>query len=314
MGALPSLQEGGYTVLLAERVQVRRDNPDSRREVLRGTWSFAKSDGSFQPYAEGVAAELEHVFAHVLQRRHECADADEPDIGLSVDVGGERRVLYIGKGSWVQQRGEADVGRVGKHLQVLLRSAKTSGADGEIMACLHTVKSRYPALREHAETVALVPVPASAARAHRIMDAAQDFSEGSDGVALGGMVAELMSAGATCHAGTVAEAMLPTAALERALIRRKATQHAISGSQHWSASAPPHHRLMPLYGRARCVVSCRERERESECERARERESCIRKQVSHAGYSCMRHADIFHSKDTSVRWPPFDGGIRAHRV
>ena len=118
-----------------------------------------------------------------------------------------------------------------------------------------TVKSRYPALLEHAETVALVPVPASAARAHRIMDAAHDLSEGPDDGALGCMVADLMSAGVPCHASTVAEAMLPTAALERALIRRKAAQHAISGSQHWSASAPPHHRLMPLYGRARCVVS-----------------------------------------------------------
>lgn len=123
---LPCLQEGSYTVLLAEREQVRRDN-DNRREVLRGTWSFARSDGSFQPYAEGVAAELERVFAHVLQRRQECEDADDPDVGLSVDVGGGRRVLYIGNGSWVQQRGEADVGRVGKHLQPMLHRGKSLG-------------------------------------------------------------------------------------------------------------------------------------------------------------------------------------------
>ena len=76
---------------------------------------------------EKLNAELERVFAHVLQRRQECEDADDPDVGLSVDVGGGRRVLYIGNGSWVQQRGEADVGRVGKHLQPMLHRGKSLG-------------------------------------------------------------------------------------------------------------------------------------------------------------------------------------------
>lgn len=237
-----SLQDGAYTVLVAERAQVRRDN-DSRREVLRGTWCFARSDGSFHPYAEDIAAELERVFQHVLQHSEKgenvgAADslqgADDPDIGLSVDVGCGRRVVYIGNGSFVQQREDAHVGRV--------------------------VKSRFPSVVEDGEPVALVPIPKALVRAHSTMDVVQDFSHGPQPDAFGEMVAtHLMAAGA---ARTVAEAMMPSTALELALIRRKTGQHPIA-SADWSAAQPPHHSLMPLYGRARWHWARNEHESEA---------------------------------------------------
>jgi len=220
-------------VIVAEREQVRRDN-DSRREVLRGTWCFARSDGSFHPYAEDLAAELERVFQHILQHGEEgehvgAADslqgADDPDIGLSMDVGCGRRVVYIGNGSFVQQREDAHVGRV--------------------------VKSRFPPAAEDGglgEPVVLVPIPEALVRAQSTMDVVQDFSHGPQPDPFGEMVAtHLMAAGA---ARTVAEAMMPSTALELALIRRKTGQHAIA-SADWSVAQPPHHSLMPLYGRAR---------------------------------------------------------------
>jgi hypothetical protein len=241
-----SLQEGAYTVIVAEREQVRRDN-DSRREVLRGTWCFARSDGSFHPYAEDLAAELERVFQHLLQHNEEegehvgAADslqgADDPDIGLSVDVGCGRRVVYIGNGSFVQQREDAHVGRV--------------------------VKSHFPAAVEDGglgEPVVLVPIPEALLRAQSTMDVVQDFSHGPQPDTFGEMVAtHLMAAGA---ARTVAEAMMPSTALELALIRRKTGQHAIA-SADWSVAQPPHHSLMPLYGRARWHWARNEHESEA---------------------------------------------------
>jgi len=247
-------------VLVAERAQVRRDN-DSRREVLRGTWCFARSDGSFHPYAEDLAAELERVFQHVLQHsekgehvgRHCCRHsattslredgaaeslqgADDPDIGLSVDVGCGRRVVYIGNGSFVQQRENSHVGRI--------------------------VKNRFPPVVEDGgggEPVALVPIPKALVRAHSTMDAVQDFSHGPQPDTFGETVAHLMAAGAD---RTVAEAMMQSTALEIALICRKTGQHAIA-SADWSAAQPPHHSLMPLYGRARWHWARNEHESEA---------------------------------------------------
>ncbi len=247
-------------MLVAERAQVRRDN-DSRREVLRGTWCFARSDGSFHPYAEDLAAELERVFQHVLQHsekgehvgRHCCRHsattslredgaeeslqgADDPDIGLSVDVGCGRRVVYIGNGSFVQQRENSHVGRI--------------------------VKNRFPPVVEDGgggEPVALVPIPKALVRAHSTMDAVQDFSHGPQPDTFGETVAHLMAAGAD---RTVAEAMMPSTALEIALICRKTGQHAIA-SADWSAAQPPHHSLMPLYGRARWHWARNEHESEA---------------------------------------------------
>ena len=247
-------------MLVAERAQVRRDN-DSRREVLRGTWCFARSDGSFHPYAEDLAAELERVFQHVLQHsekgehvgRHCCRHsattslredgaaeslqgADDPDIGLSVDVGCGRRVVYIGNGSFVQQRENSHVGRI--------------------------VKNRFPPVVEDGgggEPVALVPIPKALVRAHSTMDAVQDFSHGPQPDTFGETVAHLMAAGAD---RTVAEAMMQSTALEIALICRKTGQHAIA-SADWSAAQPPHHSLMPLYGRARWHWARNEHESEA---------------------------------------------------
>ena len=202
-----------------------------------------------------------------------CSSAERRTWGVSVSTFNPSplsRYMHTYRFASVQRRFASVQQRFASVQHVAQR--QIFGADVDNVASLHTVKSRYPALLENAKAVALAPVPASAARAHTIMDAVQDFSEGPGGDALGAMVADFMSAEAACHA-TVAETMLPTAALERALIRRKAAQHAISGSQHWSASVPPHHRLMPLYGRSRCVVSKRVRESERMCERASERET-----------------------------------------
>ena len=104
-----ALPGGEYTVLVQDRVQVRTDN-NTRRPVLRGTWHYARSDGRTQPYPEDVAEALEAAFAPVLAAGAGNPALDE-QVGLMVDVGAERRVVYIGAGSFVQQRGDQPHGR-----------------------------------------------------------------------------------------------------------------------------------------------------------------------------------------------------------
>jgi len=105
------LQGGTYTVILEERCQVRNDN-SKRRKLRRGTWFFARSDGTFQPYSEDTAAELHRVFAHILENERVPPAEDQRNIGLALPVSADRSVVYIGQGHFAQHRNNADIGRV----------------------------------------------------------------------------------------------------------------------------------------------------------------------------------------------------------
>jgi len=50
-----------YPAVLSQRIQHNFD-ANSKRDILRGTWYFQKSDGTLYPYTEEIAAELESAF------------------------------------------------------------------------------------------------------------------------------------------------------------------------------------------------------------------------------------------------------------
>ena len=53
---------GRYPAILSRRVQENHD-ANSKRNILRGTWFFQRSDGTVYPYPEDIAAALDDAFA-----------------------------------------------------------------------------------------------------------------------------------------------------------------------------------------------------------------------------------------------------------
>ena len=238
-----TLASGAYTVHVREREQRRLDN-GTRRPVLRGTWFYQRSDGRKQPYEEDLAATLQQTFAEALDAWEPVGDAKSH--GLSVEIGEDRKIVYIGRGCFVQVRGDQTLGRM--------------------VCCGFDPEGALPQEKSSQELLVVVPLEVRAGRANPIQNLAQGYVDGytegaeaarsmtewMDGKQLSAAPALAHITRAT-HATSTSQALIPAGACGMtADARNQLKRHAGLGEDDdFGTLRPPNHQELPLVGRGR---------------------------------------------------------------
>ena len=181
-----------------------------------------------QPYPEGIAETLETTFSSVAAAAEQ---EDHANVGLSADVGGERRVVYIGDGGYVQQRGDQLHGRV-----------VSRGYSG-----LRPVSSSQ-------ELTVSLPLAAQRRPANPIRDMAQGYVDGfSEGAGAARNVTSWMdiqqssTAPSSSRSGGQKETCAGASELD--VLQKHAGR--VFQSDLGTLVTPPPARMLPMYGRGR---------------------------------------------------------------
>ena len=238
-----TLASGTYTVHVREREQRRLDN-GTRRQVLRGTWFFQRSDGRNQPYEEDLAATLQEAFAEALDAWEPVADAKCH--GMSVEIGDDRKIIYIGRGCFVQVRGDQTHGRM--------------------VCCGFDPGEALPQEKSSQELLVVVPLEVRARRANSLQNLAQGYVDGyTEGAEAARSMTEwidgkqqsaapaLAHIMRAAHATSTSQALIPAGACGMtADARDQLKRHAGLGEDDdFGTLRPPNPQELPLLGRGR---------------------------------------------------------------
>jgi len=236
------LASGAYTVHVREREQRRMDN-GTRRPVVRGTWFFQRSDGRMQPYEEDLAATLQQTFAEALDAWEPVADAKSH--GVSVEIGQDRKIIYIGRGCFVQIRGDQTRGR---------------------MVCCGFDPEALPQEKSSQELLVVVPLEVHARRANPIRNLAQGYVDGyTEGAEAARSMTEwidgkrqsaapaLAHITLAAHATSTSEALIPAGSCDMTAEARDQLkrQAGLGEDDDFGTLRPPNPKELPLGGRGR---------------------------------------------------------------